>query len=98
MRSLCGGLFVLCLITPLTRFHLDIGTYEENFQQQDLLNGNRRLREFLEARGYGLHYRELHEGIVGEAGVRASRKHCGSSGAHRNRRTDVDGQRRSACE
>jgi enterochelin esterase family protein len=44
------------------RFHLDVGTYESNVSQHDLLAGNRRLRDFLQSRGYALEYREVHEG------------------------------------
>jgi enterochelin esterase-like enzyme len=44
------------------RFHLDVGTYEQNYSQRDLLNGNRRMRDFLRAKAYTVDYRELHEG------------------------------------
>lgn len=44
------------------RFYVDVGTYEDNYRQRDLLNGNRRLRDFLRAQGYTVHYREVHEG------------------------------------
>ncbi len=44
------------------RFHLDVGTYEQNYSQRDLLNGNRRMLDFLRAKGYAVDYREVHEG------------------------------------
>lgn len=44
------------------RFHLDVGTYETGVSQRDLLAGNRKLRDFLQAGGYAFEYREVHEG------------------------------------
>jgi len=44
------------------KFHLDVGTYELNVSKFDLLAGNRRLRDFLQSRGYAVDYHEVHEG------------------------------------
>ena len=43
------------------RFHLDAGTYETSVSNYDLLAGSRRLRDFLQSRGYPLEYHEVHE-------------------------------------
>jgi enterochelin esterase-like enzyme len=44
------------------RFHLDVGTYETSVFKTNLLEGNRRLRDSLQSRGYALEYTEVHEG------------------------------------
>jgi enterochelin esterase-like enzyme len=44
------------------RFHLDVGTYETAVFKTNLLEGNRRLRDSLQSRGYTLEYTEVHEG------------------------------------
>ena len=44
------------------RFHLDVGTYETSIFKVNLLEGNRRLRDSLQSRGYTLEYTEVHEG------------------------------------
>jgi enterochelin esterase-like enzyme len=44
------------------RFHLDVGTYETSIFKANLLEGNRRLRDSLQTRGYTLEYTEVHEG------------------------------------
>ncbi len=44
------------------RIHIDVGTYESNVSRLDVLAGNRRLRDFLQGRGFALQYREVHEG------------------------------------
>ncbi len=44
------------------RFHLDVGTYETSVFKINLLEGNRRLRDSLQTRGYTLEYTEVHEG------------------------------------
>jgi enterochelin esterase-like enzyme len=44
------------------RFHLDVGTYETSIFKVNLLEGNRRLRDSLQSRGYALEYTEVHEG------------------------------------
>ncbi len=44
------------------RFHIDVGTYESNVSHHDLLAGNRRLRDFLQSRGFAVEYHEVHEG------------------------------------
>ena len=44
------------------RFHLDVGTYETAIFKINLLEGNRRLRDSLQSRGYTLDYTEVHEG------------------------------------
>jgi enterochelin esterase-like enzyme len=44
------------------RVHLDVGTYETDVMKQDLLMGNRRLRDFLQSHGFAVQYREVHEG------------------------------------
>jgi enterochelin esterase-like enzyme len=44
------------------RFHLDVGTYETSIFKANLLEGNRRLRDSLQSRGYALEYTEVHEG------------------------------------
>jgi enterochelin esterase-like enzyme len=44
------------------RFHIDVGTYETNPPKFDVLAENRQMRDLLEARGYTVDYREVHEG------------------------------------
>ncbi len=45
-----------------SKFHLDVGTYEASYAGKDLVEGNRRLRDALQARKCVLQYREVHEG------------------------------------
>jgi enterochelin esterase-like enzyme len=44
------------------KFHLDVGTYETAVFKINLLEGNSRLRDSLQSRGYALEYMEVHEG------------------------------------